>query len=451
MDKANLAEAVNGHIDNKVITPKVLRQWGDKVGAVSVVGKASKNLFNVYKYGKNNTYTSNVSKYNIINNNEIEISYINGWSRLVLKVTGLEPNTDYTISAYLDKSNYDTSVASGFYDGSEYKDSGFTKGSGNVYLTFTSSSTGTFDMWFYGNWSGTNYSGSIVYQNIQLEKGSATEYEKYYEPIISIKDSNGDYHEVPYVTGKVSKNLFDKATMVEFTNGYRLYTNGTFNNNSSFYGLKIPVQPNTTYTSSSNLTDTNLWSDLCFFDKSMNFISGVEGRANKTFTTPANCYFVTYAIYNQYQWFQLEKGLTKTEYEEYFEPSISIRDNNGNFHEIINKVETAPAIAMADGYTLSGAAFGKQPILEKQGKIVHLAMLVVAENGFVDTLTGIARLPEGFRPKYTQVFPCGLANAHLWYMDKVGYLNIGADGYINIRNSTGDQKYAFINITFMTD
>lgn len=135
------------------------------------------------------------------------------------------------------------------------------------------------------------------------------------------------------VSGSASKNLFNKDTMVEFKNGYRLYTDGTFNNNSSFYGLKIPVQPNTTYTSSSNLTDTNLWSDLCFFDKGMNFISGVEGRANKTFTTPANCYFVTYAIYNQYQWFQLEKG-SATEYEKYYEPIISIKDSKGAYHEV---------------------------------------------------------------------------------------------------------------------
>ena len=115
------------------------------------------------------------------------------------------------------------------------------------------------------------------------------------------------------------------------------------------------------------------------------------------------------------------------------------------------KTNETTEIAMTAGYTLSGAAFGKQPILEKHGKVVHLAMLVVAENGFVDTLTGIGRLPAGFRPKYTQVFPCGLANAHLWYMDSVGYLNIGADGYINIRNSTGTKKYAFINITYMTE
>lgn len=171
------------------------------------------------------------------------------------------------------------------------------------------------------------------------------------------------------VSGSASKNLFDKATMVEFTNGYRLYTNGTFNSNSSFYGLKIPVQPNTTYTSSSNLTDTNLWSDLCFFDKGMNFISGVEGRANKTFTTPANCYFVTYAIYNQYQWFQLEKGSTATEYEEYYEPIVSVRDSNGVYHEVpyatgkvsknlypsgLTQVFSAPFIKLTKGtYTIT--------------------------------------------------------------------------------------------------
>ena len=164
---------------------------------LNVSGNVSKNLFNAYKYSENNTHTDNVSKYSIINHNEIEISYINGWPRLVLKVTGLEPNTAYTISAYLDKSNFNTSVASGFYDGSEYKDSGFTKGSGNVYLTFTSSSTGTFDMWFYGNWSDTNYNGSIVYKNIQIEKGStASEYEEPYEPTISIRNSNGVFQEV---------------------------------------------------------------------------------------------------------------------------------------------------------------------------------------------------------------------------------------------------------------
>lgn len=177
---------------------------GDYHEVPYMTGKVSKNLFNAYKYSENKTHTGNVSKYSIINPNEIEISYISGWSRLVLTVTGLEPNTAYTISAYLNKSNYNTSVASGFYDGSEYKDSGFTKGSGNVYLTFTSSSTGTFDMWFYGNWSGTNYSGSIVYENIQIEKGSTkTSYEEPFEPTLSIRNSNGIFQEVLNVNEKV--------------------------------------------------------------------------------------------------------------------------------------------------------------------------------------------------------------------------------------------------------
>ena len=177
-------------------------------GMVVVSGKASKNLFNGNSYVYTNANNSGTPT--IINANELSVPFANTWSRLKVKITGLEPNSTYTISAYLDKSNYSSDVGSGFYDGSNYQDNAFTKGSGNVYLTFTSSSNGTFDIFFYGNWSGTSYSGSIVYKNIQLEKGSTkTSYEEYFEPNIYVKDSNGEFQDV-----EINKNNYSYGEQI---------------------------------------------------------------------------------------------------------------------------------------------------------------------------------------------------------------------------------------------
>lgn len=268
------------------------------------------------------------------------------------------------------------------------------------------------------------------------------------------------------VTGKASKNLFNMLDSSHFQYRYKgaspyyqsfklstyssneiKVTGGNGNYTEGFIDVS-GLKPNTLYRVSYTIKENTLG-----FNPGM----WINGNSSETGTLTINMGLnngSTSASSSNYVIFtniQLEEGAVITSYEEPFEPIISIKDSNGNFQEIINKVETAPSIAMSTGYSLSGAAFEKQPILEKQGKIVHLAMLVVSENGFPDTLTGIARLPAGFRPKYTQVFPCGLANSHLWYMDSVGYLNIGSDGYVNIRNSTGTKKYAFINITYITD
>ena len=281
-----------------------------------------------------------------------------------------------------------------------------------------------------------------------------------------LADNNGSNAEKLNVSGKASKNLFNMLDSSHFkyrNKGASPYyqsfllstyssneikvTGGNGNYTEGFIDVS-GLKPNTLYRVSYTIKENTLG-----FNPGMY----INGNSSDTGTLTINMGLnngSTNASSSNYVIFtniQLEEGAIITSYEEPFEPILSIRTSNGTFREIINEVETAPSIAMSSGYSLSGAAFGKQPILEKQGKIVHLAMLVVADNGFVDTLTGIARLPEGFRPKYTQVFPCGLANAHLWYMDSVGYLNIGSDGYVNIRNSTGTKKYAFINITYMTD
>lgn len=168
MDKANLAEAVNGHIDNKVITPKVLRQWGDKVGAVSVVGKASKNLFDGIIENGRYGYSTGAKITNDSNRR----------NKYPIKV---EPSTTYIFS------NNGSGVGMNimFYDKNynylyyETMDAGvpFTTSSKSYYVNF--------------------FRGSSSCDAIQLEKGSTiTPYEEYYEPKISIRDSNGVFQEV---------------------------------------------------------------------------------------------------------------------------------------------------------------------------------------------------------------------------------------------------------------
>ena len=197
LDNIQLEKGSNITSYEEYYEPKVFVKDGDGFfhEVPYATGKVSKNLFNAYKY-KNNTNQSGPTIYSINDTNELSVTYSSSWARLALILTELEPNTDYVMSAYLDKSNYNTSVASGFYDG-VYQDNGMTKGSGNVYFTFTTDDTGSHEMQFYGNWSGTTYNGTIIYKNIQLEKGSVpTLYERYFEPTLLIKDSNGVFQKI---------------------------------------------------------------------------------------------------------------------------------------------------------------------------------------------------------------------------------------------------------------
>lgn len=127
-------------------------------------------------------------------------------------------------------------------------------------------------------------------------------------------------------------NEFDKDTMVELVGKYRvLNLNGNISTNSSFNGLKIPVKSNTQYASSSDI-DYTQYSNLCFFDKDMNFLSGdAYNSQNKSFITPSNCEFVTIAINKNYNWFKLEKGTKATSYSPYGQGGADFVVCNKNF------------------------------------------------------------------------------------------------------------------------
>ena len=160
---------------------------------------------------------------------------------------------------------------------------------------------------------------------IQIESGNTfTGWEPY---VGGIPAPNPDYPQnVQVVKGKQvvkfeGKNLFDENTMIEATNAVRAYNSGRVINVNNYYGLFIPVKPNTNYISSSNLT-SDLISNLCFFNSGRQYISGLAyNTADKKFTTPNNCYYVSIAIGSSYEWFQLEEGNTATSYEPYHAPN----------------------------------------------------------------------------------------------------------------------------------
>lgn len=92
---------------------------------------------------------------------------------------------------------------------------------------------------------------------------------------------------------KKGENIFDKNTMIEFTNQFRYYNDGSIGDASGISGVKIPVTPKTSYISSGADGSSN----LAFWDKNMNYLGGlIYNTSDKKFTTPANCKYVTIAV-----------------------------------------------------------------------------------------------------------------------------------------------------------
>lgn len=114
---------------------------------------------------------------------------------------------------------------------------------------------------------------------------------------------------------KVSKNLFNKATVVD---GYINPPTGNVTANSSYKASDfIPVVAGQVYTQSPYRHSR------AFYDASKTFITGVAQEtpftSNLTWTAPANAAFVRVTVGIAYvDTFQLEKGDTATSYEPYY-------------------------------------------------------------------------------------------------------------------------------------
>lgn len=128
-----------------------------------------------------------------------------------------------------------------------------------------------------------------------------------------------------------SQNIFDGVLEL----GQYNMANGTKQSSTSLYrcAKKIPVLPNTKYTIS---VDGTAHQYLMFYYKQDgSFINYGDNRTG-TFTTPSNCYYITFRCYavdyvSNYSSLriQIEKGENATPYTEY-EPDTSINVYNGN-------------------------------------------------------------------------------------------------------------------------
>lgn len=270
---------------------------------------------------------------------------------------------------------------------------------------------------------------------------------------------NADGEQELFVNGKltvdsnvVSRNLFNDKKII-LTNSSINYTDDSFTISSNGYwgyGEYTTYLEKGTYTLSGEISGNPNVNFVEIYKDDI-WIIGAELNSGKyTFTLDSQTkitmrFYATTAVISQgtttFSKVQIEEGSTATSYVPYL-----------NLEEAMQGiVYSTTDITMEPGFSLDGSGFSKRPIIEKQGKMVHIAMLIIASNNFPDTLTTIATLPEGYRPNHMQVFPCGLAWGS-WSITKIGYLCIGEGGNVMIRNSTGEATNgAFINVTYMTD
>lgn len=143
-------------------------------------------------------------------------------------------------------------------------------------------------------------------------------------------------------------NLFNKNLHIELDGKYRHASNGQQINNTSVYGLKIPVNPNTDYILNADITNDNV-TNLCFFNSEMTYLSGNNFTGNdKIFQTPNSCKYITVAISKNFTKLKLQQGLVATPYSPYNQGTLEIISQNGD-QQSSNIVVTKPLCCLKDG------------------------------------------------------------------------------------------------------
>lgn len=151
----------------------------------------SKNKFNAYKIVFGNQERAS---YEILGVNKISVTNQGSWAKIYTTIYGLEPNKEYTISADVNNSEM---TPCGLWIDDNNNNIINTTTSAKSALKTTSSLTGTIALQFYSNWSGNSKSDKVIYDNIQVEKGSkVTDYEMYVDKKIYAKNDNDIYDEI---------------------------------------------------------------------------------------------------------------------------------------------------------------------------------------------------------------------------------------------------------------
>lgn len=280
-----------------VTTFKRITPTGGKVGLTfngnyfnGSFGASSNSLTISYKYKKStdSTYTT----VNLVNNTDYKISgntYYSGTGSSKQTIT-LAPTFDY-------KTQYDVQVT--------IKDKLTTLPTINAII-----SKGIPIMW----WNG---------EKVQVNGD------------LYLADENSENATPLNVSGNVSKNLFNKNDVLK---GYWI-NNGNIEANALWsVGGFFKVEPDTTYSYSSTLISgkSEIQTTILYYDIGGNRITHSYFQTlTKTEKTPSDCYYARITYRNDVlENIQFEKGSTITSYEEYYEPTLSIRNSNGIFQEV---------------------------------------------------------------------------------------------------------------------
>ena len=100
---------------------------------------------------------------------------------------------------------------------------------------------------------------------------------------------------IDYAIEDTSNNIFNKDTDIELDGQYRTYKSGNIATNQYYYGVKVKVEGNRKY----KVFSYQDYSNLCYFDKNMTYITGeLFGKNVKAtiFNTSSNCEYITLAV-----------------------------------------------------------------------------------------------------------------------------------------------------------
>ena len=115
----------------------------------------------------------------------------------------------------------------------------------------------------------------------------------------------------------VGKNICDGK--IEYNNTYFHFETGKQLENLDYNTYIVRVHPDTDYTISFKTTiyEPDLCSNITYWDKDMNFISGKA--SNDNIHTAENCMYMRFTIHKSCTDIQVERGVEATDYEEYIE------------------------------------------------------------------------------------------------------------------------------------